>query len=205
MRRLGRRPALGLLLLLVLGGSVLAGAEPGSPETLSWRALIPPGWNAMGYAGPFLMLSGRDDLEDDDPRAQAALAELLESSKQVPTVPGLQGRPIRLPGFVSALTTTPEGDVTEFLLVPYQGGCIHRPPPPSNQVVHVKPAVRLPPAMAAQAVWVAGTIEVVRTDFPHAVAGYLIRAGEVGPFDWDQDRRYLRFSWLRMLTDFRNR
>lgn len=28
--------------------------------------------------------------------------------------------------------------VTEFLLVPYLGACIHTPPPPPNQIVHVK-------------------------------------------------------------------
>ena len=27
--------------------------------------------------------------------------------------------------------------VTEFLLVPYVGACIHTPPPPPNQIVHV--------------------------------------------------------------------
>ena len=28
--------------------------------------------------------------------------------------------------------------VTEFLLVPWVGACIHTPPPPPNQIVHVK-------------------------------------------------------------------
>ena len=28
--------------------------------------------------------------------------------------------------------------VTEFLLVPYAGACIHVPPPPPNQIVYVK-------------------------------------------------------------------
>ena len=28
--------------------------------------------------------------------------------------------------------------VSEFLLVPWVGACIHTPPPPPNQIVHVK-------------------------------------------------------------------
>ena len=31
-----------------------------------------------------------------------------------------------------------DGKVTEFLLVPYVGACIHEPTPPPNQIVYVK-------------------------------------------------------------------
>ncbi len=49
----------------------------------------------------------------------------------------LDGKLITIPGFVIPL----EGDdkkVTEFLLVPFLGACIHVPPPPPNQIVYVK-------------------------------------------------------------------
>lgn len=49
----------------------------------------------------------------------------------------LDGKPVRIPGFLLPLEF--EGDkVSEFLLVPYVGACIHVPPPPPNQIVHVK-------------------------------------------------------------------
>jgi len=49
----------------------------------------------------------------------------------------LDGKPIRIPGYLLPLEF--DGDkVTEFLLVPYVGACIHTPPPPPNQIVHVK-------------------------------------------------------------------
>jgi hypothetical protein len=52
------------------------------------------------------------------------------------TVPGLDGVLLELPGFVLPLEY--EGrKVTEFLLVPWVGACIHTPPPPPNQIVHV--------------------------------------------------------------------
>ena len=49
----------------------------------------------------------------------------------------LNGTPVRIPGYLLPLEF--DGDkVTEFFLVPYVGACIHTPPPPPNQIVHVK-------------------------------------------------------------------
>ncbi len=44
---------------------------------------------------------------------------------------------IRMPGYLLPLDVT-EGEVMEFLLVPWVGACIHTPPPPPNQIVYVK-------------------------------------------------------------------
>ena len=49
----------------------------------------------------------------------------------------LNGKEIRMPGYLLPLEL--DGTrVTEFFLVPYVGACIHVPPPPPNQIVHVK-------------------------------------------------------------------
>lgn len=47
----------------------------------------------------------------------------------------LNGRLITLAGYLLPLDLS-GGAVTEFLLVPYVGACIHAPPPPPNQIVH---------------------------------------------------------------------
>ncbi len=49
----------------------------------------------------------------------------------------LDGKPIRMPGYLLPLELDGKR-VTEFLLVPYVGACIHTPPPPPNQIVHVR-------------------------------------------------------------------
>ena len=49
----------------------------------------------------------------------------------------LNGKNIRLPGYLLPLEFENK-KVTEFLLVPWVGACIHTPPPPPNQIVHVK-------------------------------------------------------------------
>lgn len=56
--------------------------------------------------------------------------------KSFNVVPELDGQLVRVPGFVVPLEFTPTGELDEFLLVPYQGACIHLPPPPPNQIVY---------------------------------------------------------------------
>ena len=53
------------------------------------------------------------------------------------TMPHLQGQMVKMPGFAMPLEFSDKG-VTEFLLVPYLGACIHTPPPPKNQSVFVR-------------------------------------------------------------------
>ena len=50
--------------------------------------------------------------------------------------------------------------VTEFLLVPWVGACIHTPPPPPNQIVHVKLNEGIKVAHRYKPVWVSGKLEV---------------------------------------------
>jgi len=60
----------------------------------------------------------------------------LRKKRGTSVISELDGEEIKMPGFVLPL----EHDgrkVTEFLLVPWVGACIHTPPPPPNQIVHV--------------------------------------------------------------------
>ncbi len=63
----------------------------------------------------------------------------LRSDKTLLTNPELDGKQVNIPGYMLPLEF--DGfDVSEFLLVPYVGACIHTPPPTANQIVHVKSA-----------------------------------------------------------------
>jgi hypothetical protein len=48
----------------------------------------------------------------------------------------LDGKIIKVPGYVLPLEFS-DTKTVEFLLVPYVGACIHTPPPPPNQIIHV--------------------------------------------------------------------
>lgn len=70
----------------------------------------------------------------------------------------LEGVPVALPGYMLPLQFADER-VTEFLLVPWVGACIHTPPPPPNQMVYVVvPGGTLDPGRFAP-IWIEGLID----------------------------------------------
>jgi hypothetical protein len=72
----------------------------------------------------------------------------------------LNGQHIRLPGYIVPLEVSEEGRTTEFLLVPYFGACIHVPPPPSNQIVHVRSEIGVKLEELYQPYWIEGQMQV---------------------------------------------
>lgn len=154
--------------------------KPAAPavRTLDWEALIPPDWD------PMQDLKGIDFdiLSDADPRAIEALARLRKVWDEAPVNPGLAGQRVRLPGYVVPLEETRDGALKEFLLVPYFGACIHSPPPPANQIVHVLVERPVKGVRSMDTVWVTGAMSVLRTDSYMGVSGYRIDATQVAPY-----------------------
>jgi len=103
-----------------------------SYRKLNWDELMPSDWD------PMKPLKGLNlsKMKDSDPRAMEALEQVRAAWNDSPIVPSLNGIRGEIPGFVVPLDTNYER-AREFLLVPYFGACIHVPPPPSNQVIHV--------------------------------------------------------------------
>lgn len=153
------------------------------PETAyketSWDTLIPKDWDPrQAFKGLELGM-----LRDGDPRAMDALQKLKETWENAPVESSLRGQRIRIAGFMVPLER--QGDlVKEFLLVPYFGACIHTPPPPANQIIHVFPAKPLKNAQTMDAVWVSGTLDLDRSDShsPFGVSGYMMRGDVVEPY-----------------------
>ena len=71
----------------------------------------------------------------------------------------VDGQRIRIPGYMLPLARS-EAGVTEFLLVPWVGACIHTPPPPPNQMVHVSIPGGTEDRGRFAAIWLDGTIEL---------------------------------------------
>src|SRR5690242_3258121 len=67
----------------------------------------------------------------------------------------LDGQTIRMPGYLLPLEFSGKL-VSEFLLVPWVGACIHTPPPPPNQIVHVKASTPFEFNGLFTPVWVTG-------------------------------------------------
>ncbi|RZT39406.1 DUF3299 domain-containing protein [Cupriavidus agavae] len=151
-----------------------ARAADGYPG-LAWPELIPPGWDP----GKPLEGLNLDELSDDDPRARQALERARAYWKQAPVNRAVEGRRVTLRGFVVPMA----GQITvvrEFLLVAYYGACIHTPPPPANQVVHVRmdePMMRRLRVMNRVAV--SGVLRVQSFSSVMGDAGYALQGASV--------------------------
>jgi len=103
--------------------------------------------------------------------------------------PAIDGKLIRIPGYVLPLEFSGK-KVTEFLLVPWVGACIHTPPPEPNQIVYVKPDKAFDIEGMFDAVWVTGRIAATGTKKAVQIVdgsadidvGYSLRASVVEPY-----------------------
>jgi uncharacterized protein len=95
----------------------------------------------------------------------------------------LNGVQVRVPGFMVPLEDW-EQQVTEFILVPYFGACIHVPPPPPNQMAHVMMTrSRKVEVNLWDPVWVIGTLKIENVESPYGVVGYQVTAERIQPYE----------------------
>lgn len=71
--------------------------------------------------------------------SQVDQAQAYWQQQSQSTNPEWMGETVQLSGYVLPLTRNQAEQVTEFLLVPYVGACIHVPPPPPNQIIYIQP------------------------------------------------------------------
>src|SRR5262245_48065158 len=95
-------------------------------------------------------------------------------------VASLDGKRVQIGGYVVPLDFDATR-VTEFLLVPFVGACIHVPPPPPNQIVYVKAEKGIEVRGSFDPVWVTGTLTVTPAFTGLAEAGYSLAAETVEP------------------------
>ena len=157
-----------LALLLLVATPLWAAA----PKELTWSEMIPP--DAPPEAPDMTPLHDLSQIGDME-TAPAARQNLPNA----PVVAALDGQLIRLPGYIVPLEVSEDGRTTDFLLVPYFGACIHVPPPPSNQIVHVtsKEGVKLDELY--QPYWIVGAMQVKASTSELADAGYQMDAQKI--------------------------
>ena len=176
-------PALFGLLLLLAPFAAPPAAAQGSAKSapafreITWETLLPKDWDPMA---PFKGLD-LTRLNDRDPRAIEAMEKLQAAWAEAPVEASLRGAKVRLPGFIIPLDR--DGDlVSELLLVPYFGACIHTPPPPANQIVHVVLKKPLKGLRMMDPYWIDGTLDLARGDTGIGVYGYRLKAEAMQPY-----------------------
>lgn len=149
-------------LATALAAAMLAGAAPlhaAAAGKLSWEEMVPEPVLGTG--------------------AKSEFAEIPRGP-----VEALDGRRVRLPGFVVPLESDEGGLLTEFFLVPYFGACIHVPPPPPNQIVYVtvEDAFYLPSMQ--QPYWIEGVLRAKGHANDVAATVYTMRAERITKYEY---------------------
>ncbi|WP_028115658.1 DUF3299 domain-containing protein [Ferrimonas senticii] len=165
------------LLFISVGLTSIATAD--DYRQLDWPQLMP---EAERNLPPPMINHGLDPMGDSmapfDPLAAANIGqpygEVIES---------LNNQKVHIAGFVVPLESD-EYNVTEFLLVPYFGACIHVPPPPTNQIIYVKYPKGIPMDIIWDAIWVDGTLLTSGFTVDDSTStGYSLQADIAYPYD----------------------
>jgi len=97
----------------------------------------------------------------------------------VGVVAEMDGKNIRVPGFIVPVEFEEGNLVTEFFLVPYFGACFHQPPPPPNQTIYVISEKPVKFESIYDPVWVMGVMNTEQTGNDIATAAYKVNLKEI--------------------------
>ncbi len=174
-----------LIALAVLGLSLVAttgSAAPAKPKELSWDDLMPPVSAPPPPAFPGSGIPGQGGPGKGGPDQQPGSPYVPMYSYN--PVKALDGKYVKLPGYIVPLESDEGGELNEFLLVPYFGACIHVPPPPPNQIVYVKLKKPFNLKSMADPYWITGTITTKPWTGDMADTDYVMSGDKVELFEW---------------------
>jgi len=134
---------------------------------------IPEGSNADQNGMP------SSDLSMEQSAAWQRYDAALKSDR---TRPEFDGRQVKIPGFVVPLDFDENQNVSEFFLVPFFGACIHVPPPPPNQIIHVQLSAPYQMESIADPVWLTGTMHIEETANDMGASAYSLDVKTIKPY-----------------------
>ncbi len=169
-----------LLAATLLGLSLVTttvSAAPAKPKELSWDDLMPPvsAPPPPAFPGSGIPGKGGPDQQPGSPYVPQYAYNPVKS---------LDGKYVKLPGYIVPLESDEGGELNEFLLVPYFGACIHVPPPPPNQIVYVKLRKPFNLKSMADPYWITGTISTKPWTGDMADTDYVMSGDKVEIFEW---------------------
>ncbi|MBR9834108.1 MAG: DUF3299 domain-containing protein [Alphaproteobacteria bacterium] len=148
---------------------------------LGWEELMPDGEEerlAQLYQEQMAMLySGA-------PVSEGSAADQMIQIGTFNIVPELNDLKVRIPGYTVPFDFGADAEITEFLLVPYYGACLHAPPPPPNQTIFVTTDEPIKLKDLAQAVWIEGTLHTQVQTSDLADAAYTIKLDRMTVYEY---------------------
>ncbi len=117
------------------------------------------------------------------PNVTWSVLKTLSSSQANSPARALNGKKVAIPGFMVPLEDDAD-QVTEFILVPFAGACIHVPPPPPNQMVYVKLTHSQKAKMSfTDPILVTGTLHVTTVQSPYGDISFNMDGDSVRPYE----------------------
>jgi hypothetical protein len=156
--------------------------------TLEWTDLLPDSDLQKMEALPEISHDGGEGggsainkFNNADP-SMKAWADVMASAN----VRGeLNGKKVRLPGFIVPIEYDGEQNITAFFLVPYFGACIHVPPPPPNQIVYVSGAKNLKADLIYNPFWIEGTLTTDTMSHDLANSAYSLKVDNITEYVYE--------------------
>ncbi len=173
--------ALAVSMLAIAPGAAQEAAPDASqgsvqgPRVINWDDLLPQG--EMEEIARRYALS----------QANTNVDHFGAASTQIGTfnvVEELIGETVRLPGFILPLDAQIAGNITEFLLVPYVGACVHMPPPPPNQIVYVLSDTPVRMERLWEPIWVTGLLTADQTHSSLGSTAYTLELDGTEPYEY---------------------
>lgn len=156
---------------------VKATANPNELRRIEWKDLTPP--LSPGAQQAAAELNMRIDQMTDIEIAEAMDKIDAEGNS---LMSGLDDSTVELEGYLVPIDFNVE-TVTDFVMVPYFGACLHVPAPPPNQTVFVKFRDGIPMSEFEENYYfpykVRGKIKVARTKTELAEVGYQVTASDI--------------------------
>jgi hypothetical protein len=165
--------------LAAAGARANAAKMRGVPE-IGWEELLPEGEEerlAEMYQNQMAMLYS-------SPIAEGSAADSMIQIGTFNTVKELNETKVRIPGYTVPFEFGSNAEISEFLLVPYYGACLHAPPPPPNQTIFVMTDEPIKLKDLAQAVWIEGTIYTQTQESELADAAYTIKLTHIETYEY---------------------
>lgn len=152
-------------------------------------ALLPLLW--LGHTAPSLLTSSQQaqTLAQAQVKVDTVMVDWrmlgglnYESGEMTDTLKKLNGKVVKIPGFIVPLEDYEE-EAAEFLLVPYFGACVHTPPPPPNQLVYVKMTDKRRLKVGLwDAVWMYGTLKIEYVESVYGPSSYTLDGLRTAPY-----------------------
>ncbi len=152
--------------------------------TVNWEELIPKTDLDAIANPPDYIVSMSDGSESD--QLESAIKSAMNPSDaandiyeqalvSTNIIEAMNGKDIRIPGFIVPVEFINDKQISSFFLVPYFGACLHMPPPPPNQIIYVETGKVLDIESIYEPVWVTGKLSTELFEDKIATAAYVLK------------------------------